>query len=82
MKIRVHVFLKDSVFDPQGDAVAKSLVQLGFKKLESVRMGRVIDLNIATDSVEEAKKEARKMSEKLLANPVIESFRCEVMDQV
>ncbi len=79
MKVRVHVFLKDSVFDPQGSAVQNSLVQMGFKKVEKVRIGKAIDLEINSQSADEAKREASKMCEKLLSNPVIESFRCEVL---
>ncbi len=78
MKARVHVFYKDSVFDPQGNAVCMSLRKLGFAKVNAVRMGRAIDIdfegNLSEDS---AKTEVKKMCEKLLVNPVIEAFQIE-----
>lgn len=80
MKARVHVFYKDSVFDPQGNTVEESLKKMGFSKVKNVRIGRVIDLEIESSSKEEAKRDLAKMCEKLLANPVIESFKHEILD--
>ncbi|MFM8313609.1 MAG: phosphoribosylformylglycinamidine synthase subunit PurS [Deltaproteobacteria bacterium] len=80
MKARVHVFYKDSVFDPQGNTVEESLKKLGFSKVKNVRIGRVIDLELESSSKEEAKRDLAKMCEKLLANPVIESFKHEILD--
>lgn len=80
MKARIHVFYKDSVFDPQGNTVGESLKKMGFAKVNSVRIGRVIDLDLDYSTKEEAKKEIGKMCEKLLANPVIESFKSEILD--
>lgn len=78
MKGRVFVFYKDGVFDPQGNTVATSLRSLGFKKVKDVRIGKVIDVELEASSKDEAKVELHKMCEKLLANPVIESFKYEV----
>ncbi len=78
MKGRVFVFFKDGVFDPQGATVAQSLKSLGFRKVTDVRIGKVIDVELEASSKEEAKSELHKMCEKLLANPVIESFKYEV----
>lgn len=80
MKARVHVFYKDSVFDPQGNTVEDSLKKMGFAKVKNIRIGRVIDLELDYSSREEAKREVTKMCEKLLANPVIESFKHEILD--
>jgi phosphoribosylformylglycinamidine synthase len=79
VKGRVFVFLKEGVFDPQGNTVALSLKQLGFKRVKDVRIGKVIDVELESASKDEAKAELHKMCEKLLANPVIESFKYEVM---
>ncbi len=78
MKGRVFIFFKEGVFDPQGNTVATSLKQIGFKKVKDVRIGKVIDIELEAASRDEAKFELNKMCEKLLANPVIESYRCEV----
>ncbi len=80
MKARVHIFYKDSVFDPQGNTVQHSLQQLGFQQASSVRIGKVIDVEVNSATREEAKKLAEKMCETLLVNPVMESFQVEILD--
>jgi phosphoribosylformylglycinamidine synthase subunit PurS len=80
VKARVHIFYKDSVFDPQGNTVQHSLQQLGFQQASSVRIGKVIDVEMKSATQEEAKKLAEKMCETLLVNPVMESFQVEILD--
>lgn len=80
MKARVHIFYKDSVFDPQGNTVQHSLQQLGFQQASSVRIGKVIDVEVQSATRDEAKKLAEKMCETLLVNPVMESFQVEILD--
>lgn len=81
MKARVHIFYKDSVFDPQGNTLAESLRRVGFAQVKGVRVGKVIDVELDTDSRPEAERDLRKMCEKLLANPVIESFKFEFVEK-
>jgi phosphoribosylformylglycinamidine synthase PurS subunit len=76
MKVRVHVMLKDGVLDPQGDAVRHALGSLGFSGVNSVRQGKVIELDLA-DGTHQATIE--EMCQKLLANTVIESYRIETL---
>ena len=76
MKARVHVMLKNGVLDPQGAAVQHALGALGFDGVNSVRQGKVIELDLA-DGTSEA--QVGEMCEKLLANTVIESYRIEVL---
>ncbi|MDE0985037.1 MAG: phosphoribosylformylglycinamidine synthase subunit PurS [Yoonia sp.] len=76
MKARVHVMLKDGVLDPQGAAVQHALGSLGFDGVESVRQGKVIELDLADGTSEDT---IAQMCEKLLANMVIESYRVEVL---
>ena len=80
MKARVHIFFKDSVFDPQGNTLAQSLRRVGFSKVKDVRVGKVIDVEVENQEKEEAKRDLQKMCEQLLANPVIESFKFEFLD--
>ncbi|OIQ30210.1 phosphoribosylformylglycinamidine synthase subunit PurS [Phaeobacter sp. B1627] len=75
MKARVHVMLKNGVLDPQGEAVRHALGALGFDKVEGVRQGKVIDLDL-TEGATEA--DVKDMCEKLLANTVIESYQIEM----
>ena len=75
MKAIVHVGLKPGVLDPQGRAIAHSLVDLGFDEVESARQGKVIELDLKDGSKADAEARVTAMCEKLLANTVIESYR-------
>ena len=77
MKVRIHVSLKPGVLDPQGRAVHHALEGLGFSGVEDVRVGRLIELDVA-DGTSEAQIE--DMCRKLLANTVIENFRIETTE--
>jgi len=78
VKARIHVFYKEGVFDPQGNTVAQSLQRLGFNQVQGVRIGKVIDLELTSKTGDEARRDLQKMCDKLLVNPVIESFKFEV----
>jgi phosphoribosylformylglycinamidine synthase PurS subunit len=79
MKVRIHVSLKPGVLDPQGRAVHHALEGLGFTGIEEVRVGRLIELEVA-DSTTDAELDA--MCRKLLANLVIENYRIEKPETV
>jgi len=69
------------VLDPQGQAVAHGLSNLGFEGVGEVRVGKVVDLEITTElSRDQALSQAREMATKLLANEVVEDFSVEVLD--
>jgi phosphoribosylformylglycinamidine synthase len=68
---------KGGILDPQGEAVERSLRQLGFP-VGDARVGRVIDLDVDAASAEDARAQVEKMCERLLANPLIESYEIEV----
>ena len=78
MKARVFVTLKPSVFDPQGRTVAEALHTLGYTSVAEVRQGKYFELDVRAPSVEQARALAAEVADKLLANPVIESYRIEV----
>ena len=78
MRARVFVTLKQSVFDPQGTTVAEALHTLGYVNVRDVRQGKYFELDIDASSPEEARRVAAEAADKLLANPVIESYRIEV----
>ncbi|HUK00214.1 MAG TPA: phosphoribosylformylglycinamidine synthase subunit PurS [Stellaceae bacterium] len=78
MKARVHVMLKPGVLDPQGKAIAHALGSLGFKGVNEVRQGKVIDLDLAESDPARAKAELEQMCRQLLANTVIESYQIEL----
>ena len=74
MKVRIFVRLKPGVLDPQGRAVHHSLEGMGFDGVEDVRIGRLIEMDVAEGTPDETLK---AMCEKLLANTVIEDFTIE-----
>ena len=74
MRARVHVRLKNSVLDPQGAAIARALAQLGFAGVREVRQGKMIELQLDDGDRAEAEARVRAMCERLLANPVIETY--------
>jgi phosphoribosylformylglycinamidine synthase PurS subunit len=73
VKVVVMVRPKDGILDPQGDAVGHSLRKLGFD-VAGTRIGRLIDLDLAVESRDDAEAQARRMCSELLANPLIESY--------
>jgi len=75
---KVYVTLKQSVLDPQGQAIKQSLDTLGFQHLRDVRLGKYLELKFEGLEPEAVRQEAERMCEKLLANPVIENYRVEV----
>ncbi|HVD92808.1 MAG TPA: phosphoribosylformylglycinamidine synthase subunit PurS [Vicinamibacterales bacterium] len=78
MKARVFVTLKPSVFDPQGKTIADALHSLGYHGVGDVRQGKFFELEVAAGSAQEARALASEVADKVLANPVIESYRVEV----
>ena len=73
MRASVLVRPKEGILDPQGDAVGQSLRNLGFD-VARARVGRVVELELAADGVDEARGQIELMCSELLANPLIESF--------
>jgi phosphoribosylformylglycinamidine synthase PurS subunit len=80
MKARVHVRLKDGVLDPQGAAIGRALAQLGFAGVGEVRQGKMIELQLEDRDRDEAEARVRAMCERLLANPVIETYTVSIDD--
>jgi phosphoribosylformylglycinamidine synthase len=74
MRARVHVRLKDGVLDPQGAAIGRALGQLGFTGVGEVRQGKMIELQLEDTDRAQAEATVRAMCERLLANPVIETY--------
>ena len=72
------MFLKPGVLDVQGKAVENALHGLGWAGVGNVRIGRVIEFDLAATDAAAAEAEVKAMCEKLLANTVIESYRAEV----
>ncbi len=78
MKAKVHVFLKPGVLDVQGKAVEAALHGMGWGDAANVRVGKLIELDLGATDPAAAHDTAEAMCKRLLANPVIESWRVEV----
>jgi phosphoribosylformylglycinamidine synthase PurS subunit len=78
-KVKVTITLRESVLDPQGQAVSGAIERLGFDGVSNVRIGKLIELEVE-DKVSEL--EIKEMCEKLLANTVIEDYRYEIEEGV
>jgi phosphoribosylformylglycinamidine synthase subunit PurS len=77
VKATVLVRPKPGILDPQGEAVQSSLRQLGFA-VEDARIGKVVDLELGGEDLEQARAELERMCEQLLAHPLIESYEITV----
>jgi len=78
MRARVFVTLKPSVFDPQGRTIADALHALGYGGVDDVRQGKYFELDLQTSEADVAKALAAEVADRVLATPVIESYRIEV----
>ncbi|MFN3661070.1 MAG: phosphoribosylformylglycinamidine synthase subunit PurS [Brevinematales bacterium] len=78
MRVKVEVFLRGDVFDPQGKAILSAIHHLGYEKTTSVQVGKVFFLDIEGDR-STVERQAKEIADKLLANPVIENFTVTVL---
>jgi phosphoribosylformylglycinamidine synthase PurS subunit len=81
MKARVFVSPKTTVLDPQGQAIRSALHSLGYAAIEDVRQGKLFEIAIAAGVTrEQALKDLEIIAHEVLANPVIEEYRVELVD--
>jgi len=79
MKARVFVRLKEGILDPQGVAVQRALEGLGYREVRNLRVGKVLELELAATDSGQARARLLEMCVKLLANPVTEEFTVEII---
>ena len=77
---KIHITLKDEVSDPQGMTVQGSLTRIGISGINSIRVGKYIEVYLNTNSKNEAEKNVKLMCEELLVNPVIEHYKFEIIN--
>ncbi len=80
-KSKISISIRSSILDPQGKAVEHSLKSLGFNSVEDTRIGKYIELLIDAKSKEEAEEISEQACVKLLANPVMEDYKIEVVKE-
>lgn len=76
--VHVRVVPRAGLLDPQGQAVEHALHALGFGGASQVRIGRAIEMTVTAPDADEARAQARRMCDKLLANPVTEDYELEI----
>ena len=81
MKARVYVTLKSGILDPQGQAVLHALGSLGYSGVRDVRVGKLIELDLEMKEKSKAEADLRKMGDRLLANPITEDYRFDLLDE-
>lgn len=78
MKVTVTIDRRPEIADPEGTTVKRALHELGFTEAQTVRMDRVIHLDVDGDDAQHVKERVEEMCRQLLANPVLEDFTVEV----
>ncbi len=78
MKVTVHIERRPVIADPEGATIARSLADLGYDDVSTVRTGRTFHLEVVGDDPEHIRKRVTEMCETLLANPVIEDYEVAV----
>jgi phosphoribosylformylglycinamidine synthase len=77
---RIYVTLRSSVLDPAGTAVESGLKQMGYTEVESVRIGKYVEMELSANDEEQAKQHLDEMCDRLLANTVIENYCFELTE--
>jgi len=78
IRVKVHVRLKPGVLDPQGQTVKQALETLGYRGIQEVRIGKLIEVRFNGKDRRQVEKEVKEMSRKVLINPLIEEFYYEI----
>ena len=81
MKARVYVTLKRGILDPQGQAVLHALGSLGYSGVRDVRVGKLIELDLEKKEKSQAEADLKTMGDRLLANPITEDYRFDLLDE-
>jgi phosphoribosylformylglycinamidine synthase subunit PurS len=81
MKVRVYVSYKSTVLDPQGQTIQSALNGLGHRTVKAVRQGKYFDIEIQAGATrEQVQQEMDQVARDVLANPVMEDYRVEILD--
>ncbi len=78
---RIHITLKSGILDPQGKTVLHALENLGIQGVDEVRIGKLIDMDFGEVTKDRAEELTHEACKKLLANPVIEDYRIELVSE-
>ena len=76
----IYITLRPSVLDPAGTAVQSGLKHMGYEQVEQIRIGKYIELKLSSTDETSARQQLDTMCEQLLANPVIENYRFDLVE--
>ena len=79
--VRVVIRNKPGVFDPEGEAIQAGIERLGHEDVDSVRVGKIVDIDFETDDRDEIRDRLDAICEEFLVNPVIERYSIEFLDE-
>jgi phosphoribosylformylglycinamidine synthase len=79
-RARVLVSLRPSVLDPAGEATRAAAGRLGVSAIQRLRIGKAVEVELEADSLDSAREQLELLSDRLLANPVIENWRLEQLE--
>ncbi|HVR77104.1 MAG TPA: phosphoribosylformylglycinamidine synthase subunit PurS [Acidimicrobiia bacterium] len=74
MKVTVQITRRPEIADPQGSTIQRALSDLGHTDIVSVRVDRVVHLDVAGEDPDAVKQKVEEMCRQVLANPVLEDF--------
>jgi phosphoribosylformylglycinamidine synthase subunit PurS len=77
---RVYVRLKPSVHDPQGETIRGALETMGYRGVKDVRQGKYFEMSVKSETREQAEAMVREIANRILSNPVIETFQVDVVE--
>lgn len=80
--VKVYVMYKESVLDPQGEAVKGAVHRLGYEEIEDIRIGKYFEIKVAKEATRPVAETIEEVCDKLLANVVMESYRYEIQEEV
>jgi len=78
--VDVHITPRQGILDPEGETISRALGNLGYQRVQSVRAGRLVRIDIEADSPDSARGEVERMCEELIANPTIEDYTVRVRE--
>lgn len=76
--VKVYVTYKESILDPQGEAVRKAVHRMGFNEIEDIRIGKYFEMKVEKNDEREIEETIETICDKLLANVVMETYRYEI----
>lgn len=79
MKASIEISLKDGILDPQAKTIFNALQTLGFDCVKDLKIAKKMTLDLNLENPQEAEKIAESMAQNLLANPVIENYKIEIL---